>query len=284
MKDRKVLVPAWTLIGVIGAIALSWGFLPTTVESMQVRVLRWLTVRQMNGRVTFQRTGTPQPAALGTRLQAIGDEIRTYARASATLAVDTDIGFIKIAERTRLQIVNLQAVPDGGRITQLQVTGGQARLQLRPFTHRSSRLNVTTPAGISGVRGTEFGVTVQPDGKTGVAVLTGSVETLAQGQAVIVNTGTQNLMIPGEPPQPPTSLKDNTGLDIIHLYPISDGAVSLKAKTDPVNIILVNDVQQTSDRTGKFETIAQIQSDNRVRVTIITPLGKRQVHQFNRPR
>ncbi len=186
-----------------GAIALLL-FLggATAAAAIQVQVRRTLSVRQMTGSVVHLAGSQVRPASVGTRLTAVGEGLRTGDRASATLAVDTDIGFIKVAEQTELKITTLQSMADGGKVTHLQVTKGQARLQLRPFTHQSSRLQVSTPAGVSGVRGTEFGVGVQANGKTGIATLSGSVVTEAQGRSIVVDAKTQNLLIPGEPPTP----------------------------------------------------------------------------------
>ncbi|MDX2239420.1 MAG: FecR family protein [Leptolyngbyaceae cyanobacterium bins.302] len=277
---------SFTLSKAIGlAIALS--FVPATAPNhaqlLQVNVDRWLNVRSATGKV-FYRNGTiSRPIRVGTKLQAVGDTLRTEARSSSLLDVDTGIGFIKVAENTTLQVKQLQRVSDGGHITRLEVSRGQARLQLRPFTHRSSRLEVMTPAGVSAVRGTEFGVTAQPSGKTGVATLSGSVVTAAQGQSVVVNAGSQNLIIPGEAPQPATPLKNDSSLRRERLSPISDRQVMFSGETDAVNLLFVNDRPQNIDRNGRFEVIAQI-TNGQVTATIVTPLGKQQDYRFTRPR
>uniref|UniRef100_A0ACD5H295 FecR domain-containing protein n=1 Tax=Desertifilum tharense IPPAS B-1220 TaxID=1781255 RepID=A0ACD5H295_9CYAN len=54
------------------------------------------------------------------------------------------------------------------------MTGGQARFRVRRFNHPGSSLEIETPAGSSAVRGTEFGVSVHPDGKTGIATREGT--------------------------------------------------------------------------------------------------------------
>lgn len=271
--------------GVGAAIALSFLFGTAMVgAAIQVQVKRSIVIRQMTGQVSYRSGNRTQGAAVGTQLQKVGDSLQTGPRSSATLSVDTDIGFIKMAEKTNLQVQTLRSTPDGGKITQLQVTAGQARLQLRPFTHTSSRLQVKTPAGVSGVRGTEFGVGVQASGKTGVATLTGSVVTEAQGRSVVVSAGTQNLTLPGEPPTPAVPLRDDPSMQLDYVYPISGQTVSLRGRTDPVNVVAVNGQPQTSDRNGAFAAIAPILPDQKVRVLITTPLGKQQEYVFDRPR
>lgn len=252
-------------------------------NSIQVGIDRWLHVRHTTGQVFYHHGSTSKPISIGTKLQAVGDTIRTEARSSGLLDVDTGIGFIKVAEKTTLQIKELKTLPNGGRVTRLEVTGGQARLQLRPFTHQFSRLEVVTPAGVSGVRGTEFGVMAQPSGKTGVATLSGSVVTTAQGRSVLIDGGFQSLTMPGEAPLPVTPLKDDPALDIDQLTLISSRQAVFKGQTDAVNFLLVNNVPQSTDRNGRFEVIAQV-IDNQVKATVITPLGKRQDYSFTRPR
>ncbi len=250
-------------------------------QSVPVRVDRWLMLRQLSGRVMFHQESRSRPARQGDRLQQVGDGITTDGGAAATLEVDTGIGFVNVAERTEVRVQSLAVAPDNGRITRLLVPKGQVRLQLRRFTHRGSELEIRTPAGISGVRGTEFGVTVQPNGKTGVATLTGRVETMAQGQSVNVAAGFQNLILPGEIPSPPVPLRNDTGLR----YQIERRIVNnvrrqrLVAQVDPVNTVSVEALPINIDRNGRFAIDLPVASRLRIRVKVITPLGKTQVHE-----
>jgi hypothetical protein len=43
-------------------------------------------------------------------------------------------------------------------------------------------LEISSPSGVAGVRGTVFGVAVDPKGKTGISTLEGAVATTAKGQ------------------------------------------------------------------------------------------------------
>lgn len=254
--------------------------IPNSVAaSLRVEAGRWLAVRQMTGKVLYQNGRGFRQATTGLKLRAVGDTIQTGDRSSTILDLDTSIGFIKVAEKTTLRVKQLQALPNGGRVTQLDVTGGQARFQVRPFNHRSSRLEVVTPAGISGVRGTEFGVVAQESGKMGVATLTGSVVTTAQGKLVAVNARFQSLVMPGEPPDPATPLKDDPSLDVTRFSLIANCQAIVSGQTDGVNFVLINDLPQNTDREGRFETTVPI-TNNQFRATVITPLGKRQDYRF----
>lgn len=250
-------------------------------QSVPVRVDRWLMVKQLSGRVMFNQGSSSRPARQGDRLQQVGDGITTDGGSAATLEVDTGIGFVNVAEKTEVRVQSLAVAPDNGRITRLLVPKGQVRLQLRRFTHRGSELEIRTPAGISGVRGTEFGLTVQPNGKTGLATLTGRVETMAQGQNVNVAAGFQNLIMPGEAPSPPVPLRNDTSLR----YQIERRIVNnvrrqrLIGQVDPVNTVSVEALPIDIDRNGRFAVDLPVASRLRIRVKVITPLGKTQVHE-----
>lgn len=251
---------------------------------VQVRVDRWLELRQQTGSVTFQPAdGSSRSAAIGDRLQAVGDTFTTVGQSTATLEVDTGIGVLNVSENTIVRVQRLDIASDNGRITHLDVPQGQVRLQVRPFTHRGSELEIHTPAGVSGVRGTQFGMTVQPDGKTGVATLEGRVDTLAQGQTVSVPAGFQNLTIPGEPPSPAVPLRDDPSLEYRVVRVIENGIrrVQIIGKVDPVNTVLLDDTLQEIDRDGEFNFLLPARSTVRFpTITVITPLGTRQVHEL----
>ncbi|WP_448561709.1 FecR family protein [Trichothermofontia sp.] len=250
-------------------------------QSVPVRVDRWLLLKQISGQVMFNQGGRSRPARQGDRLQTVGDGITTGEGGAATLEVDTGVGFVNVAEKTEVRVQSLAVAPDNGRITRLFVPKGQVRLQLRRFTHRGSELEVRTPAGISGVRGTEFGLTVQPNGKTGIATRTGRVETTAQGQRVAVAAGFQNLMVPGDVPSPPVPLRDDTRL----YYQIERRTTNdvrrqrLVGQVDPVNTVYVEGLPIDIDRNGRFVVDLPLASRLRIRVTVVTPLGKKQVHE-----
>jgi hypothetical protein len=245
-------------------------------QMLPVRVDRWIEIQQISGTVTEVIDGISRPARISGRLQNVGDAVITGNASSAVLAVDTAIGTIAVAENTSVQIDALSVLPTGGHITHLSVTGGQVRLELRPFTNPDSELEIKTPAGISGVRGTTFGVSVQPSGQTGVATIDGIVSATAQGEQVEVSAGLQTLIIPGEPPTPPEPLRDDPRLDLRALRRVGRRMVQMIGQTDPVNLLVINDVPQTLTRTGEFDLQVPIPGDRRIAAAVTTPLGTRQ--------
>lgn len=249
-------------------------------QSVRVRVNRWLEVRQVSGNVTYLRGGSSRRAKVGDRLQTVGDGLRTESNASVRLAVDTDVGFVTIQEKTTVQIQGLQVASDNGRITRLHVSGGQIRVQVRPFTHRGSRLEITTPSSVSGVRGTEFGITVQPNGRTGLATLEGRVVSSAQGTSQLVLAGYQNLTLPGKPPEPPVLLQDDPSLDYRWQVVVENNIRKLRliGKVDPVNLVYVEGKPQLTDRNGQFQVLFVPRSTPTYRVEVRTPLGRTQAY------
>ena len=278
----------WQFLGLLVCIALIATVLISSLSTasakpVSVRVNRWLQVQQVTGQVAYWHHQSSQPARVGQQLAAVGDGIDTGKHSRATLSVDTGVGTVQVSEQTRLRIQELKIAPDNGRITRLQVLSGQVRLRVRPFTHPGSRLEIQSPAGISGVRGTEFGLSIQPNGKTGLATLKGSVVSRAQGQAVAVNAGYQNLVISGEPPSPPVPLRDDPSLKVKILKEIDSGVfmVRLVGQTDPVNGVTIAGEPQVTDRYGRFDVKLYVPSRPRYSVVVTTPLGKKRVYELS---
>lgn len=265
------------------ALLLSFWSASFASSIVQVRTQRWLEVRQVIGQVLFQQGQRSQPAHSGMRLQSVGDGIVTGSRSQSVLAADDGIGFIDVAEDTSVRVQQLQRLPDGGHVTRLFVERGQVSLRIRRFTHRSSELEIQTPAGWSGVRGTEFGLTVQPDGKTGVATRSGAVVARAQGRSVSLRGGFQSLIIPGEPPTPPRPLTTDARLQLNYLAAVDRQTARIEGQIDPVNLLLIADVPQVVDRDGRFQVTVAMPPNRRISAVVITPLGNRQSYELAVP-
>jgi hypothetical protein len=252
-------------------------------NNLHLRVNRYLEVRSIFGNVIYGNQQTSQPANVGTKLQKVGDSIGTGKNSRTMLALDTEIAFVEVAENTKLQIQKLHSTSNNGKVTELLLTGGQVRLKVRPLNNRESRLEIKTPAGITGVRGTEFGVSVQPSGKTGVATLKGQVVTSAQGKTVSVNKGFQSLIIPGKPPSPPVRLRDDTILQIKILADMGNQQAKIAGKVDPVNLIILANEPLITNQNGEFEVITALPNNRKIAVSITTPLGKKQKYELAVP-
>ncbi len=249
---------------------------------------RWLAITSLTGDVNITPyRGQQRPARRGDRLEQVGDTVTTGANSSARLEVDQAAGYISMAENSQLQVQTLSITRNGGRITRLRVNRGQVRTRVRPFTNPESELEIYTPAGVSGVRGTDFGVTVQPNGAMGVATQAGSVATSAQGQTVLVGADLQSTIFPGEPPTPPAPLRNDPSLFIELIRLISaEQSIRLIGRTDAVNLLEVAGEAITLTRTGSFDTlvpIAALLADRRIPAIVWTPLGTKQAYEVGVP-
>lgn len=241
---------------------------------------RWLAIADLTGSVQFITSEQRRAARKGDRLASVGDTLITSSNASARLTVDEAIGSVTMAQNSHLRIQSLSITQNGGRITELAVIRGQVRLRVRPFTNPESRLEIYTPVGISGVRGTDFGVTVQPNGQTAIVTETGTVAASAQGETVLVEAGFQSIIRPGQPPTPAEAFRDDPTLQIDSLEAISQSAARMVGYTDPANIVKVNGETQSFDEAGRFDFEVSISRDRLIQADVTTPLGNQQEYQL----
>ena len=290
LQKRKSLNLIFTtclgiLINVSGTI-----FLPPDQQkieaqrALQVRTDQWLKVEQVSGNVTYRNlyNYANRPARVGDRLQAASDEISTGANSSAVLSVDTGVGSIYVTENTTIQIRSFRVASDNGRITNLFVPRGKARLQIRKFTNRGSQLNIQTPAGISGVRGTKYVVRVKPNGNMLLTTFQGSVATAAQNQTKIVNGGFQNMTVVGKPPSNAVPIRNDASLNyVINKKTSGSGrSIVLSGYTDPFNTVKVDGLEQSLDSSGRFSLQLPATSNLKVKITVETSLGKVQIYEI----
>jgi len=251
---------------------------------IQVRTNQWLRVDQLSGKVTYRNlyNYANRPAKVGDRLQVVSDEISTGANSSAVLTVDTAVGSIYVSENTTVKINSFRLASDNGRITNLFVPRGKARLQIRKFTNRGSQLNIQTPAGISGVRGTSYIVTAKSNGSMVVTTLNGSVATTAQNQTKLVNGGFENLTFVGEPPSTPVPINNNPSLRyvIIKESQSSGRFVVFRGYANPSNTVEVDGKEQSLDRNGNFSIQFPATSSLKVNVKVETPQGSVQSYEI----
>lgn len=274
----------WFWLSLLSASLVILATLPShsLPNEVPVRVNRWLAIRQIEGNVTFMTRSSSRSARVGDRLQAIGDGVTTATSSLATLEVDTQVGTIEVAEQTSVKVQALETTPNDGRVTRLQVDRGRVRLQIRPFNNPESELEIETPAGISGVRGTDFGVVVDANGKMGVATLEGNVLTTAQDQDIEVPAGFQNVTIPGEPPSEPIPFTNEPRLDYQIDRVIRRGIrrVVFNGQVDPTSSVTIKGNPQTIDREGRFQIVFPAPSRLRLAVTVTTALGQTQTYDL----
>ena len=250
-------------------------------QSIDVRVERWLSIQEMAGDVRYLSLRGNRSAEIGDRLTAIGDGVRTGNNASSTLVLDTGVGTITMQNNTELEVRGLDFADDNGYITRLYVSQGGVSLNLRRFTHEGSELEIQTPSGVSGVRGTEFGVLVDPDDqRVGIATETGEVYAEAQAEMVTVPGGFQTLIRPGEPPLEPTPIPDVPEFDyqVDIIVRNSLRYLLLRGQIDPINQVYVGEELQTVNESGEFEYEVPARYGVGIQVRVVTPLGNEAVY------
>jgi hypothetical protein len=230
---------------------------------------RWVEVRQIKGTVTYQG----RPAKVGDRLTTAGQQISTGKDSSAVLAVDSGIATISLAESSTVQVKGLSVAVSGGRVTLLSVPAGLARVSARRLTNPNSRLEINSPAGVVGVRGTEFAVGVGPEGKAATLLLEGKVDASAQGQTVKIEKGYASVTFPGNPPAAPQAFKENMNYELISLSVVSPGKVRCICTVDPLNLVSLNDQPLKMDQTGKIDEVVPMPANSEYWLVVRSPLG-----------
>lgn len=106
------------------------------------------------------------------------DKIDTKADSKVSFVFD-DASSISIGENAKVKITKHIFDPNKNlRQTVVEVSLGAVRFAVTKEKNKNSTFKVITPAGIAGVRGTEFVIIVEPDGKTTFVGLEGSIETI----------------------------------------------------------------------------------------------------------
>ncbi|MEI6330728.1 MAG: FecR family protein [Pseudanabaena sp.] len=254
-------------------------------SQLQIERSRYLQVEQLVGNVFIRSQNANRPARRGDLISNVGEEIVTGNGSTALLSIDTGIGFVSVSENTVVRVNSLRVTNSNGRVTSLLIPKGKVRLQVRRFSNTSSIFNVITPGVVAGVRGTEYVVNVNNEGRSVISTFDGAVQTEAQNVGVLVNKGFQNQTLLGEPPSRPVPILDNTELDyqILKLFEYNGRQVILVGKVDFANTVSVDGVEQNVDRNGQFRAELMTNSGYRgeVRVIVESASGKQQTYNLN---
>jgi FecR protein len=232
---------------------------------------RSVTLQEIRGTVTYKGARV-RPARVGDRL-VTGQGVTTGKKSSAIVALDSQLGTIKVSESTDFMIRKLDRA-NGGSITLISVERGQVALRVRPFTNPASRLEIRTPSGVSGVRGTEFGVAVSPSGRSAILTVEGKVAVSAQKQAVLVSQGYSSLVYAGEAPTPPRPTVENVDLTIVSLRRYRSRLLRLEGRVDPINAVFYDDQPIELRRDGTFSVEVLGSQDSSLTFLVRTPLGR----------
>ena len=273
-----------------------------TIKAQGTASGRSLEIREIRGTVTFKG----RQAVVGDRLLVPGDEIITGPNSTARLAIDNNTGIVEVAEKTAVKISSLSGEKD----TAIFVSLGRVRLsigktaattpaantstiippnqiasvntfsglgKLNPIAQRKSSartapVRVETPEGVAGVRGTSFGVSVGPDGKTSVETIEGSVGVSGRTDAeVVVNTGNATTIFPQTPPVEPSASPRLAQLKVRSLFRLSGDIYRLSGQINPIDIVYVNDEAIKIDQQGKFSIQGILPPSRRLKIVVRGP-------------
>jgi hypothetical protein len=278
MNFSLIQIPLLGLSLLASSLAANTSALSAKVEQA-AEAKRWVEIKQTNGTVTFNG----KQVKAGDRLQGAQASLRTTIGSSAILAVEDGISTINVAENTTLQVKSLKTLLDGSKTTRLYLEQGLISSRVRPFTNSNSSYEIETPGGIAGTRGTEFGVTVSPNGKTGISSLKGKIAVTAKGQTVMVEPGYSALIFPGEVPTKPQQTLEDTRLQLKVLSVTGDGQVRVMAQVNPINLVSINEQVVNSGREGKIDQIVPLPANRQIKVVVRSSFGNQQVYELEVP-
>lgn len=186
-KKGALRVCAW--LGLFVAIISATVQAAPTGEATQAAM-----VLDIEGTVEIIRAGGNQASpALTNQTLGFGDSLRTAPRSRATVRL-SDLSVIRVNEKTLLEI-RAQADAKGSL---LDMKSGSTY-----FFNRSKPGSVQfhTPLISGAIRGTEFNLAAEEDGRTTVTLIEGEVAmNNAQGE-VVLKSGEQGIAEPGQPPR-----------------------------------------------------------------------------------
>ncbi|EGV51777.1 FecR family protein [endosymbiont of Riftia pachyptila] len=191
--DAATKIPPGTRIH----IPLSW-------MQQQPAVAR---VVQLRGDVVLQHSGRqPEPLTLGGRLW-MGDSLELGEAASVTIEL-ADGSRLLLGPGSHITMDRLSAYGDTGMVdSRFRLQRGRVESRVRPLKGPGSRYEISTPAAVTLVRGTDFRVGVESgSGISQSEVVKGEVAVNAAGESVKLKAGFGTRIEPGKPPLAPRPL------------------------------------------------------------------------------
>jgi hypothetical protein len=161
------------------------------------------------------------------------------------------------------QIASLNTFSGLGKSTQVAQKRSSAR---------TAPVRVETPEGVAGVRGTSFGVSVGPDGKTGVDTIEGAVAVSGRTDAeVIVNRGNGTVIVPQTSPITPAASPALAKVTVHSLSRLSGNIYRFSGRVHPMDILYINKQAIKIDRQGKFKIQGILPTSRRLKIVVQGP-------------
>jgi hypothetical protein len=181
-------------------------------------------------------------------------------------------------------IRELAIAETGGLVSQLMLRHGMARFQVPDFLNPTSNMYVSTPTAQVALRGADFLVGVNADGKTTVSVWRGSA--IAKGITAArqkIGPGFYSLIFPGLDPTQPAPISNNIGIRVENVFMSADRRTHVVAQVAPENAVFVANKAVSTDDLGRFRVILPANSDRRFLVTVSSPLGNSHTYNLTVP-
>ncbi len=185
----------------------------------------------------------PASVAVGDLLK-VGDTLVTEEESNVTLRF-ADGSRLFVQAESQVTLDTLASYKGTGMAdTRVRLQQGRVESRVIPFTGAGSRYEITTPAAVTAVRGTDFrlGSSGEP-AVTRSSVVEGRTELSGSGAAEVLKAGFGTLAEVGKPPMPPRpllpapQLKSLAGRVMAMPYnlqwPILDGAKSYRIRVSP---------------------------------------------------
>ncbi len=273
---------------------------------LRIEEIRGAGIATINGRTVSVGS------TLGT-----GEELVTGENTTVRLRIEGRGGSIEVAEFSRFIVGNLASeaidleISQGRAVFALPsssprnsaglenfstVATGLKTLELPDFAPRniedspaeiaqnSPRGNynfrVRTPTGVTGVRGTAFGVDVGPNGQTGVSGVSGTVVAAAQNQEQLVNGGEYVVISPNSPPTLAQPTPREAKLKLLVHQTRSGSQVRVFGQVDRLDLVYINGQAIETDPDGKFAVILDRPTSRRLRFVVRGPAVRERVYEI----
>ncbi len=166
-------------------------------------------VAEVTGAVNVLPRGKEQwiPAEKGMVLNE-GDSIRTGPDSNAIAVLENQV-IMAVEPESTLGLDRLRQSPKKEIDIKVRLDSGQIWNDVGRLKTKDSRFYVTTPAAVTGVRGTVFTVQTVPEKKTTVAVVDGGVDVRTRNmemEPVRVKKNRMTEVAPNKPPTAPTAI------------------------------------------------------------------------------
>src|SRR5918999_443960 len=209
-KRGRITVVTVALVVVAAVAVVLLIVVPATAKE-------FATLHRVTGTVEVQRGGDGafSPGTEGATLRA-GDVVRTGADGRAEIEY-FDGSLTRLDEVTTFVLRELASIPEtpGSKLIEGEQASGRTFQRIVEITDSESRFDVETPTATASVRGTQYVLTVHPDGSTELWVLpdddpgTSSVVLILEdGTEIVVEEGQGVLVLPPDDVQGPFPLTD----------------------------------------------------------------------------